>query len=100
MTSERTRGDEPGIGLPGTVLICTHLLESMNTRLGLPHQEECEYINYNRPSNWPRALLGGASVIGGTGRRTTTSEKPENPREVGLREEIRLDKREFYLILR
>ena len=72
----------------------------MDTRLGLPHQEKREYIKYNRPSKWPRALRGGASVIGGTGRRSATSEKPENPRELGLRDEIRLDKREFYLILR
>ena len=72
----------------------------MNTRLGLPHQEEREYIKYNRPSKWLRALRGGASVIGGTGRRSATSEKPENTKELGLREEISLDKREFNLILR
>ena len=78
-----------------TVLICTHLLESMDTRLGLRHQEECEYVEYNQPRNRPRALRGGAS-----GRRSATSEHPGNPRELRLREEIRLDKREFYLILR
>ena len=72
----------------------------MNTRLGLPHQEECEYVKYNGPRNRQRALRGGASVIGGTGQRSATSEQSGNPREPGLREEIRLDKREFYLTLR
>ena len=67
----------------------------MDTRLGLPHQEECEYVKYNQPRNRPRALRGGAN-----GRRSATSEQPGNPREHELQEEIRLDKHEFYLILR